>query len=164
MLVAALLPSTASAVVQLGALDADATDADLFQVTCSDDGSGPPASLRLSLLATTSGSPRLVSAQIQKSVRATSTTDPTTGDPTPSPIVSVDGGAGIYDVFVNKTDAGVETYELELDCMTGTGGTGVPTGIAVDGDEEPPAVPALPPAGWLALSAGLLLAARRWRR
>ena len=159
--VAAFWPLGAAAIVQPGSLDAPESDADLFRVTCTDDGSGAPASLRLELLATTAASSRLVSAQIQKGVRATNTTDPTSSDASPAPTVAVDGGPGIYDVFVDKSDAGAETYELDLACMTGAGGTGVPTGIQVEGDES---VPATPLVGWLALLVGIAAGAARMRR
>ena len=107
-----------------------------------------------------SPSSTLVSAQIQKGTRATNTTDLVSGDGAPSPTATIDGGAGIYDVFVDKTDAGVETYELDLRCMTGAGGTGAETGTAISGSES---VPAMPLAAWLALGGALALAARRWR-
>jgi len=47
-----------------------------------------------------------------------------------SPHVSVNGGAGAYDVLIDKTAAGAESYTLSFHCMTGPDGTGVHTGTA----------------------------------
>ena len=149
------LALVAQADTQPGSLGADASAANLYQVTCSDDGSGPPASLVVAVQDTAPASAPLVSVQIQKGSAARNATDAVDGDAAFSPQVFVDGGAGVYDVFVDKSDAGDEGFVLSFQCTTGAGGTGSPTGTSIFPSVEE--VPLLPLAGWLALAA--LLAA-----
>jgi hypothetical protein len=144
-----LFAAAASADTQAGALAADASASALFQVTCSDDGSGPPASLVVSVRDTAPAAAPLVSVQIQKGVAATNATDAVDADAGASPGVSVNGGAGVYDVFVDKSDAGAESFLLFFQCTTGVNGTGDPAGTAIS--PSAPQVPLLPPAAWALL-------------
>jgi hypothetical protein len=153
----AFVAASASADTQAGSLAADASAAALYQVTCSDDGSGPPASLAVSVRDTAPAAAPLVGVQIQKATAATSATDAADGDAIASPTVFVNGGAGVYDVFVDKTDAGAESFLLFFQCTTGANGTGDPTGTSVF--PSAPEVPLLPALGWIALAALLALTA-----
>jgi hypothetical protein len=166
-LVASLLAlgcaGAASADSQRGSLDEPATSARYYQVTCSDDGSGPPMSLVTQIRDDSPDAPPLVSVQIQKGSLATNGTDATDADSAFGPAVWVNGGSGVYNVFVDKTEAGPERFTLSFQCMTGANGTGVPTGTSI----FPSAVqvPAVPLPGWIALAASLLVGARRaWPR
>jgi hypothetical protein len=152
---AALLAFAAHAHTQPGSLAAAASAANYYQVTCSDDGAGAPASLAVAVRDVAPAAAPLVSVQIQKGSAARNATDAVDGDPGFSPTVFVDGGAGVYDVFVDKSDAGAEDFVLAFQCTTGAGGTGSPTGTSIFPSVEE--VPLLPLAGWLALAA--LLAA-----
>ena len=105
------LPATAD--VLTGTLEVGAADMDLFEVTCGDDGNGPPASLVISIEDTAPAAAPLVSAQILKGNAATSTTDPIDADGSTSSPVAIDGGAGLYEVFVDKSAAGAESYALD---------------------------------------------------
>jgi hypothetical protein len=125
------LPDDGRAHTQSGSLGAAATATDFYHVTCSDDGSGAPASLRIEVLDAPPVSAPLVSTQVQRGSLATNTTDPVDGDGTPGPLVSIDGGGGSYDVLVYKSAPGVESYTLTFHCTTGPGGGGLHTGTAI---------------------------------
>jgi hypothetical protein len=144
--------ASASALTQPGSLAAEASAANLYQVTCSDDGSGAPASLAVAVRDDAPSAAPLVNVQIQKGSAASNATDAADGDGTFSPAVFVNGGAGVYDVFVGKTAAGAESFTLSFQCTTGAGGTGSPTGTSIF-PSTAPEVPALPLAAWLALAA-----------
>jgi hypothetical protein len=163
MLLAALLHAApALALTQGGSLATAESDTDFYQVTCSNDGSGAPASLVAQVLDEAPVAAPLVSVQTQKTspAVATNATDAVDGDAGASPSVALNGGAGTYDVFVDKSAAGAESYTLTVQCMTGINGGGVPTGIAITpistGAPSEPSVPALSPAGLLGLAAGLV--------
>lgn len=126
-----------SADIGSGALAADPSAADLIRISCFDDGSGAPASLVAQISDELPVASPLVSVQILKGSTATNSTDPIDGDGLPSPIVFIDGGAGDYDAFVDKSGAGDESYQLQVQCMTGAGGTGVPTGTFVEAWTSP---------------------------
>jgi hypothetical protein len=160
------LPCAATAFTQPGTLEDAAGATDYFRVTCSDDGSGPPASLVAQIRDESPTAEPLVSVQIQRGTSATNSTDAVDGDAESSPLVFVNGtGSGIFDVFVDKTAAGTESYTLTVTCMTGSGGGGVPTGTAVVGSEAPPvAVSVLSTFGALVLGAALVVAGARRRR
>jgi hypothetical protein len=121
-----------------------------YQVTCSDDGSGAPASLATEVRALWPATFPLVSVQTKRLFEATNTTDPMGGDAVSSPLAWVDQGAGVYELFVDKTGAGQAPYQLFCECRTGAGGTGVATGTSIS--PEPPTaaqVPALSPVALL---------------
>jgi hypothetical protein len=149
----------AGTVTVAGTLEADASATDYFKVTCSDDGSGAPASLVARVRDDLPSAAPMISVQIQRATSATNSTDAVDGDATPSPLISVDGAAGVFDVFVDKSAAGAESYTVEFTCMTDDGGGGVPTGTAFTGTETAAAVPALSAFGALVLFVGLVGAA-----
>ncbi|MFO0688311.1 MAG: hypothetical protein U0900_06360 [Myxococcota bacterium] len=153
---ALLAASVAGAATRSGALGAAASASALLAVDCVDSGSGAPASLVIQVanLAPISGA--IVSAQIRRGTLASNTTDPVDDDGGASPAVFVNGGAGRYDVFVDKTAAGAEFFELTAQCWTGAGGTGVPAGTSIAsaaGGNVPTASP------WGAVVLGLALVA-----
>ncbi|HTO52721.1 MAG TPA: hypothetical protein VMR50_04975 [Myxococcota bacterium] len=125
------LATGAAAHTQTGALGAAASATDFYQVTCSDDGSGPPQSLILQIQDTTSGSAPLVGVQGQRGSQTTNSVDPTSGDTNPSPQTYVNGTSGVFDVVVYKTGAGADSYTLTYHCYTGLNGTGVHTGTTI---------------------------------
>ena len=137
------LAGAASAATQSGSLAAAAASGSPFRVTCSDDGAGAPASLAVQVRDDPPAAAALVSVQVRKGSSASSATDPAEGDADPSPLVFVNGGSGVYDVYVDKTAAGVEGYTLGYQCMTGTNGTGVPTGTSISPSAGVP-IPVLP--------------------
>jgi hypothetical protein len=149
---------------QPGTLEVDAAATDYFKVTCSDDGAGAPASLVAQIRDEAPAAAPLVSVQVQRGAAATNSTDAVDGDASPSPLVFVNGAAGTFDVFVDKTAAGAESYTLHATCMTGAGGTGAATGTAIVGTEVTGAVPALSPLGALLLGASLVAAGALLRR
>jgi hypothetical protein len=159
LIAALLLAGDAAALTQPGSLGNPASEVDFYRATCSDDGSGAPASLLAQVLDAGPFAAPVLSVQIQKGALATNATDAVDGDAGASPAVFVNGAAGNYDVFVDKSDAGAESYQLSVQCMTGANGGGVPTGTALapiaTGEI---AAPALTPSGLLALAAGLAAA------
>jgi len=127
-LLAAFGPTRASAHTLTGTLGSDASATDYFQIICSDDHSGPPQSLFVQVRDDPPANAALVSVQAQRGPLLVNSTDPVEGDSTPSPGVSVNGGGGVYDVLIDKSGAGAESYTLTFHCMTGPNGTGVHTG------------------------------------
>jgi hypothetical protein len=113
--------ASASAHTQTGALGAAATATDYYQVTCTDDGNGVPASLFVQVEDTAPAAAPRVSAQVQKGSKVANTTDPLDADGSASPAIALEGGAGAYEVLVDKTSAGSETYSLTFHCLTATG-------------------------------------------
>ncbi|HXK25978.1 MAG TPA: hypothetical protein VMS55_25145 [Myxococcota bacterium] len=135
-------------------------------MTCSDDGSGAPASLAVQLRQQSPVAAPIVSVQVLKGGLATNTTDPVNGDANASPLVALNGSSGSYNVFVDKSDAGTESYELMVQCKTGSNGSGADTGTAISGTSTGTPIPALPPSVVAGLVASLLALAgfSAWRR
>ena len=121
----------ATAHTQAGALGTAAVATDYYQVTCTDDGSGPPASLLVRVRDDAPVAAPIVSVLVHKGLLARNGSDPVDGDTGLSFVAVVNGGAGVYNVFVSKTAAGVENYTLTLHCMSGLNGGGVHTGTTV---------------------------------
>ena len=128
---AVVLAGGASAHTQLGSLGAAASATDSYQVTCSDDGSGPPKTLLLQVQDTTSASAPLVGVEGHRASQNSNSVDATSGDSNPSPLVYVNGGSGVFDVLVYKIGAGADSYTLTYHCYTGVNGTGIHTGTAI---------------------------------
>ncbi len=169
LVVAAALaaPGAAGAASLTGNLPAGATVARLLFLDCSNDGAGAPLSATVQVRDLAPVAAPLVSVQLRRGAAATNSTDEVDGDASPSPLVFVNGGAGRYDVYVDKTAAGEEAFEVVAQCWTGTGGSGAPTGTSLfsaTGDAVPLA--SLP--ARIVLGAALLLAGglglRRSRR
>ena len=122
LLSAAMLGTITDAIAhtQAGALGRAAEATDLYVVTCSDDGNGPPAHLDTQV-ANSSRKNVLVSVQTIKGSQATNSTDLRGGDVRSSRLVSNQGGAGAYYVVVNKAKRGLAAYTLQFHCVTGSG-------------------------------------------
>lgn len=129
---AVLSAEPAAAHTQPGSLGVGAAATDAYQVICSDDGAGPPASLSIQVLDGTPVAAPLVSVQVKNGLELVSSTDPVDGDTTPSPLVSVNADAGtVFEVLVDKAGAGAENYVLTFHCVTGPDGSGLHTGTDV---------------------------------
>lgn len=109
-------------------LAAGAAATDSFEVTCFDNGSGEPSSLRLHVLDSSPGALPLVSVHARKDDSLVSASDTVDDDATASPEIYVNGGAGVYTVLVTKTGAGAKLYSLSYHCTTGPDGSGSHTG------------------------------------
>lgn len=116
---------------QNGSLGAAATATDYYQVTCSNDGNGPPASLKAQVRDSTPVAVPIVSVRVTKGAVSRSASDPVDGDVGYSPWVTVAGGAGVYNVYTSKSKSGAEIYTLSFHCMTGATGGGVHTGTRI---------------------------------
>lgn len=110
---------SASAHTQAGSLGRQAEATDLYVISCSDDGSGPPARLETQIF-NVSRKNVLISVQTIKGNQATNSTDLRGGDVRSSPAASNSGGAGAYYVAVNKAKKGLATYNLRFHCITST--------------------------------------------
>ena len=91
----------------------------LALMTCFDDGNGEPAKLFVQLRdksAPVDG--LLLSVQIYKGNKATSITDPVSGDANYSQAVELNAGPGTYWVMLNKTAAGPRRFDLIWHCVT----------------------------------------------
>jgi hypothetical protein len=127
------LTGLASAHSLTGSLGAATGATDFYQVTCSDDKSGPPSYLVTSIESTISAATPRISVQARFNTSASNATDPINGDGNYSPSGKVTAGGGLYNVLIYKDGAGVQNYALEYHCLTATG---VHTGTT----ENPPAV------------------------
>ncbi len=155
-----VMPSAAEAATLTGNLPSSATAAHLLFLDCSDEGAGAPLSATVQVRDLAPVAAPIVSVQLRKGTAATNSTDAVDGDAGASPLVFVNGGAGRYDIYVDKTAAGEEAYEVVAQCWTGTAGTGVATGTALSSATGAP-VPVSSLPGQLALLAGLGWIARR---
>ena len=96
-------------------IGAAAGAADFYQVTC-----GPnTARLEINLHVDTVG-PAIVSLQAQKGSIAKNTTDAPGGDIGYSPLLSVPGGVGVYNVLVDKKRDGARQYDISYHCKSGS--------------------------------------------
>ncbi|MFO1312925.1 MAG: hypothetical protein U1F41_12770 [Burkholderiales bacterium] len=129
-LVSMLACGSAVAHTQDGSLGDAAAATDYYQVTCNDDGSGPPGSL-VAQVQHRGPAATPVSVVVHRATAATTTVDTVPGDVTPSPLVYVNGGDGVYNVFVSKAGSGLVNYTLSFHCMTGQNGGGLHTGTII---------------------------------
>lgn len=104
-----------------GNLGYAATSTDYYRITCSKNANGDTDNLKLSLVDTAPVAAPMVSAQVVRGILAKNTTDAVDGNTAPSPIVIVKGGNGVYEVRVNKTAKGVESYKLNYWCLNSAG-------------------------------------------
>lgn len=153
------LSHSAGAATLPGNLPASATAARLLFLDCADDGAGAPLSATVQVLDLAPVAAPLVSVQLRKGTAATNATDAVDGDGSASPLVFVNGGSGRYDIYVDKTDAGEEAFEVVAQCWTGAGGTGAPTGTTLASATGAP-VPFASWPGQVALVTGLFAVAR----
>lgn len=125
-------PGAAVAHTQSGVLGSAAAATDYYLIICSDDGAGPPQSLTMQITDAAPVAAPLVSVQVRAGLELANTTDEVDGDATPSPVIHVNGGPqAVYDVLVDKTGTGAESYTLTYHCTTGPDGTGLHTGTDI---------------------------------
>ncbi|MFO0690448.1 MAG: hypothetical protein U0900_17230 [Myxococcota bacterium] len=117
---------------QAGGLGTGAAATDYYQVLCSNDGTGVPASLSVQISDEAPAAATLVSVQVRNGPDLLTSTDPTDADGAPSPFVHVNVRSGtVFDVLIDKTGSGAENYVLTFHCMTGPDGTGLHTGTDI---------------------------------
>lgn len=129
--VAAVLCAAAGAALahtQNGALGDAPHATDYYQVTCSDDGSGVPKSL---VVQVTARSAPVTSVLAHRAADAVNSSDLNGADAPSSPLEFVNGGDGVYNVFVTKAGGGAATYTLLYHCMTELNGTGQHAGTTL---------------------------------
>lgn len=98
---------------------------DLYQVNCSDDGTGNADHLFFQLQDLAPVAAPVISAQVLKYPRAANTTDQVDGNAALSPTIKLKGGNGTYFIIVDKSKAGGELYKFNYHCETaGNGETG----------------------------------------
>lgn len=127
----ALVIGPVCAHTQDGSLGDPAAATDYYQVTCSDDGTGVPASLVVQVQNRGPQAASAVTVVTHRGIAASTTVDATGGDAVLGPMVSVNGADGVYNVFVAKAGGGAVNYTLTYHCMTGPNGTGLHTGSLI---------------------------------
>ncbi|MFO0691768.1 MAG: hypothetical protein U0900_23940 [Myxococcota bacterium] len=107
----------------------------------------------------------VVSLQARRNFAAKSTTDGIDADGAASPVVTLNEGAGRYDLYVDKNGVGEEAFEVSSQCWTGPNGTGSATGTTLRSAQGEPVPTLVPPAGiaLLGLSLTLVMAELRAR-
>lgn len=126
----AATPAAVAAHTQDGSLGAAAAATDYYQVTCSDDGAGAPASLVVQVdHRGPDGAPAVLVVAHRGASAATSAD--VAGSTSPGPLVSVNSADGVYNVFLSKSGSGVANYSLTFHCMTGPNGAGLHTGTTI---------------------------------
>ncbi len=104
-----------------GALGKTAGATDYYQVDCFDDGNGATAYLIVEIKDLPPVVSPMVSVQVTKGKLARNTTDAVDGNAAFAPIVNLPGGNGSYFLTVDKTAAGIDTYNLQVHCETSAG-------------------------------------------
>lgn len=108
-----------SAGATLGADGISASATALAAVTCFDDGNGQPEGLFVQIKDLSEPVPGLlVNIQLYKGVQAISITDTVSGDADYSEGVQLNGGPGVYQMIVDKTDVGPRRFDVIWHCMT----------------------------------------------
>jgi hypothetical protein len=109
------------------ALGEPAAATDMYQVSCDDEGGIASDHIYLEIRAKSNVGGLKVSAQLFKDGTAFNTTDATSGDQVYSPGITFKGGDGSYILTVDKSAAGVATYDIVYHCESSTGShTGTP--------------------------------------
>ena len=105
-----------------GTLLPSAAATDFYKVTCSSNANGATQSLKVTVvdLIPVVTAP-LISVQVVKGILARNSTDAEDGNTAASPLINLTGGNGIYDVRINKSAAGAESYRLNYSCTSSTG-------------------------------------------
>ncbi len=109
-----------------GSLGTSSSATDYYRVTCSTNANGATSSLNVKITDLVPVASPMLSVQVIKGIKAKNTTDAKDGDTKASPAAIVQGGDGVYEVRVNKTESGAELYTLSYSCINSTGkATGV---------------------------------------
>lgn len=88
-------------------------------ITCFDDGNGPADNIIVRVRDNSPPVPGLlVNVQVYKGNKVNSITDTVSGDADFTPFITLQGGAGVYWLLVNKTDVGARSFEIEYHCNT----------------------------------------------
>lgn len=97
-----------------------ATATHYFGVICSTEGGYETDHLYLQLQVLTPGAPP-VNLQVIKGNNASSSSDTVGGDAAASPAIRHKGGNGLYQVLVNKSGAGVVSFQITAHCLDASG-------------------------------------------
>ncbi|MCK5354700.1 MAG: hypothetical protein KAJ63_06245 [Methyloprofundus sp.] len=108
-----------SAGATLGADGKKASATALAAITCFDDGNGRPEGLFTQIKDMSDPVPGLlINIQLYKGLQAVSITDTVSGDADYSEGIQLNGGPGVYQMIVNKTDVGPKRFDVIWHCMT----------------------------------------------
>lgn len=101
-----------------------AAGVDFYQVSCFDDGNGAPSYVEAQVKDLTANTSK-VSIVLQKGTTpcttnkcAQSSTDTTDNDAAYSPLIRVTQGSGVYNLFVQHTTTGTDSYDVLVHCKT----------------------------------------------
>lgn len=108
-----------SAGATLGADGTNASATALAAISCFDDGNGEPEGLFTQIKDLSEPvTGLLINIQLYKGTQAISITDTVSGDADYSSGVQLNGGAGTYQMILNKTDIGPRAFDVIWHCMT----------------------------------------------
>jgi hypothetical protein len=94
----------------------------LARATCSDNGSGAPASLTVRIRDNSAPEAgQYLSLHLLRGTQAISITDTTPGDAAFSDHIAIVGGPGVYTVMMTHTRAGARDFDIEYHCLTADG-------------------------------------------
>lgn len=100
-----------------------ASGVDFYQITCFDDGNGTPSYVEAQVKDITANSSK-VNILLYKGTSCTTnrcaqfSLDTTDSDTSYSPLVKVTQGAGTYNLFVQHTATGTDSYDVIAHCKT----------------------------------------------
>lgn len=117
----------------LGTAKSGSVATDIYEVSCSNDGSGEPTKLMFQVIDTAPVKKPTISIQavkIDTGERSIVSTDPKDGDKKYSPLVGfapIGGGTGAYQMIITKSQTapivkGAELYKALYHCYTATNG------------------------------------------
>ena len=117
----------------LGTAKSGSVATDIYEVSCSNDGSGEPTKLMFQVIDTAPVKKPTISIQavkIDTGERSIVSTDPKDGDKKYSPLVGfapIGGGIGAYQMIITKSQTapivkGAELYKALYHCYTATNG------------------------------------------
>ncbi|MGR8934257.1 MAG: hypothetical protein ACU837_07695 [Gammaproteobacteria bacterium] len=121
ILISAAYTSTAAAHTQIGFLGESKKAVDLYEITCFTDGGGVTEHLEASIKDSSSVNPPYLSVTLVRNLKAANTSDKKGGDTSYSPLISLNGGNGIYQAAISKTSDGSKAYIFGFHCKSATG-------------------------------------------
>ncbi len=113
------LPTLAATLT--GALLANSSSTDSYHITCASNNNGVTDKLKISVVDLAPNTFPIISAQLIQGMLAVNTTDSNDKDKKYSPEIALQQGNARYEVRINKTAAGIDSYSLNYQCVTKLG-------------------------------------------
>ncbi|MBZ4202402.1 MAG: hypothetical protein LAC70_04670 [Methylovulum sp.] len=123
------VPIPTLAATLTGALTANSSSTDYYHITCASNNNGVTDKLKISIMDLAPNTAPMMSAQLIQGMLAVNTTDPNDKDKKYSPELALQRGDARYEVRINKTAVGIDSYSLNYQCVTKLG---KPTSVTVN--------------------------------